>query len=251
MGIATEIKQKSSFVKRVLEDNKPYLPDVEFTEDGRLSFFRSKPPITNPTELQKYQQQTLERLNLVLCKIAQLEHVIGFLSEYRKTKKYQKLGITKAAYNAYHIENFYIRIIAIFDRALHLTNHVFSLGLPDNQVKYRLIIKMKQVKTSSVVKALKDIDSFLKKDKEIRNRLIHYEEYTDSKQSFIEGLEFFHIATGGKVVSPRMVNNMYKKYSQSKKGEFLVKLKKFQPLLSNFFESLLPVYTKHCEVLSK
>jgi hypothetical protein len=70
--------------------------------------------------------------------IDQIYFSINMLSGFRKKKK---SIMNRHDYIVFMIENFYLRITSIFDRALHFTNLIFDIGLPEKECRESTIIK--------------------------------------------------------------------------------------------------------------
>lgn len=146
----------------------------------------TKNPLRPPTATDTYVSSCLGALgNLVDCTERQ-KFALTLLSGYRKRSTADGIFITRADHIAYHLDGFYVSLVGLLDRALHLVNEVFDLGIPARACTMRNVAHDPQVKTTPTYADLKAIDSFVEPYRQRRHRSVHHERYSDGEMRTFE-----------------------------------------------------------------
>lgn len=116
----------------------------------------------------------------------QLEYALSLLSGYsRRRTRFGDL-ITRADYIAYQIENLYLRMTSVSDRALILSNEVLRLGFTHEDCRWGAITRHSRVVSSPVLDELSGLGEAIEPSRRTRNVVAHHERYSDEKLSEIE-----------------------------------------------------------------
>ena len=109
----------------------------------------------------------------------QMRYATEFLSGYRASLHLPKAGITRLDYIIYHIENHFVRVAMVNDRALQLVNLVFRLGIPERECRFSVVALNDHVRNSSIFKVLSKLHKETKEYRAQRNAVVHRETYSD------------------------------------------------------------------------
>ena len=88
-------------------------------------------------ELQFYVTRVGYSLAHTLPWVEQLHQAVHFLSDFGYSKKLRTDGIQRSHHLIYNIENYLVRLQAVYDRLLQLTNAVFHICMSDELVNHR------------------------------------------------------------------------------------------------------------------
>ncbi len=130
--------------------------------------------------LEKDEQSTVDCFKLVKeidLKIRDLNYCIYLIKYYPSNKKLRD-NITRHDYIIYHLEYFYINVVALFDRILKLSNFVHDIGLSDKYVKLDILITNKKI-SKQHVSALKKFNKSIEEIRGIQNNIKHKEKLKD------------------------------------------------------------------------
>ena len=125
---------------------------------------------------------------LILCQ--QLDHTVLYLSAFSPTDRMKRSGINRANQLQYTIENFLIRVPALYDRVLQLTNAVFFLGLHPKHCRHDTIIRNAHVAATDIPETLKSLYRLTAGYRQDRNTVIHRRSYVADD---LRTLELFHM----------------------------------------------------------
>lgn len=117
----------------------------------------------------------------------QADMSIGYLSSFHKKNSRSGAPITRNQYILYSVENVYIRLVSIFDRALILTNATLDLGFTLKQCRKKRILEHFKVQGSPVGTALEELDKLIEPYCEMRHSIIHHHRYSDGEFADIQG----------------------------------------------------------------
>jgi len=198
------------------------------------------------SDQQKFRMTTFRLLTEVLKKAELLNYCEAFINSYPKRRLWQK-NFSRADYVIYHLENYYRNITGILDRFLLFVNHLYRIGLPQNEVKFRLIINNENLKNEKVVAILKAFDKGIQGIKGLRNMIEHRGRYSDS---VIDEIGSYELILNKSESLTQKQKNVLKVYLKIKYSSYIRKKKK--ELVSNndqifiacdkFFDSLVSIY---------
>lgn len=163
-------------VSTSIKTHKIYL---EFSDEINLSareIMNAKRELRSPNFTKK--QVKINRLQRYLYEIEdKLEDInIGraFLNSPSALGRVYHRDVLRSNYIKYHKEFYYINIIAIFDRALHLINFLYNLGIADRHVKKDIILTNENI-NKELIKKMNAFDKSLKFIRETQNISKHKE----------------------------------------------------------------------------
>ena len=173
----------------------------------------------------------------------QIYFTIDLLSGYRKRKS---SIMNRHDYMVFMLENFYLRITSILDRALRLTNLVYEIGLPERECRESTVIKNLKIKGTDVEKTLKKINKYVNEYKPIRNQVAHQSTFHDDELNSIEG--FYILVDQDYTDDIYRFGHHYKtkadRYVAKRKTELKEVAENMKILVSEFFSALITVVKK-------
>jgi len=202
---------------------------------------RNKPNAirSSPTEKEKRAMNILFSANNIIECIDQINFTIEMLSGFRKRDK----GLmNRHDYVIFMIENFYLRITSILDRALRFTNLVFEIGLQDRECRVSEIIKDHQIRGTQLKILIEKLNKFTEEYRNERNQVAHSERFKDDLLTDIEGFYILQDIDESKEFNG--FNNFFKnradRYIAEKKIEFKEIAMKIENLIHEFFDVISP-----------
>lgn len=160
--------EKNIFVKKII-DAFPSFIQILKKKDKKIS---------QPKKVNFYFD--LFRLIMEInSKISDLKATVVMISSYPKKKPVAKI-FSRSEYIIYHLEYYYLSIIAIYDRLLHLINFLYNLGLKDKHVKKEIILENKNV-DKKIIKMMNELDKKISGIREIQNKIKHKSKYVDAE----------------------------------------------------------------------
>ena len=120
----------------------------------------------------KYMATVFKMAGEICTIVDQLYFSSKLLGGYRKDNVAK---MSRYEHIIYALENFYLRITSLYDRALRLINEVFKLGLEPRDCRRSTIQNNRNVKGfSDVYHALVAIDNFCTRYSQLRNTIAHH-----------------------------------------------------------------------------
>ena len=116
----------------------------------------------------------------------QMTYSVEFLSGLRARRTASGEPITRLDYVVYHMENHLIRTGSLLDRALHVVNVVFRLGVPERECRFAVIADNDHVRKSPVASALNSLERTIKPYRGQRNVVIHRRRHSEAGLERIE-----------------------------------------------------------------
>jgi len=173
-----------------------------------------------------------------------------FIKNYNVSSQIKSM-ISRYDYIMYHLEFYYINIVSIFDRMLHLVNFLYDLGLKDRFVNRDIIVTNKNV-DKNIIKLLKRFDKSLQGIRTLQNKIKHKERINErEKNKWIKDAELFEhvdsmkfLETGEKSEFLAYAKTNYAFYIKEKKKELLKNNKVLTEALNNFYNELMPQIKK-------
>lgn len=147
------------------------------------------------TSSERYSQRCLNGAGEVMFACDQLEFALAYLSGYRTRRTASGGLISRTDYISYQLENLYLRMTMVVDRALKLANDVFRLGVPPRECRFRAIADNDHVRATPVRLRLRALDKVVDPYRPTRNVIAHHERYSDEDLHEIEG--FFILEKAG------------------------------------------------------
>jgi hypothetical protein len=153
----------------------PYSPDqIRFT-------------LTRPLRAdEEYVHRTLLSAGELVTVCDQMVCAIEFLSGFRKRRMASGGLLTRLDYLVYYLEDYFIRVGMIMDRALQVVNVVFRLGIPEKECRFAVVAMNEHVSHTQVARCLQELEGILKPYRGHRNIIIHRCRYTDKGINKIE-----------------------------------------------------------------
>lgn len=145
---------------------------------------------------ENYVYKVWKAVNEIENKIKDLDACIILIKNYPKSKKLQKL-FSREEYITYHLAYYYIGIVAVFDRALHLINIIDDIGLADKDVKVEIISTNAKV-NNNTKKLLKSFNKSIGGIRSTQNIIKHKKQIWES--TFRDIADFEHIYTNSSVI---------------------------------------------------
>ena len=186
---------------------------------------------------------TLIGINKITECLDQIYFSIELLSGFRKKKD---SIMNRHDYVIFMIENFYLRITSIFDRALRLTNFIFDIGIPERECRVTTIINNTKIKGTDVATSLKALKKFSDNFKQIRNNIAHSKSFEDKDLNIIG--QFYYIIDNGDPDNLKRYSHIYKtrtdNYIKDKKIELNNSANEVYELITRYLDSLTPYINK-------
>jgi hypothetical protein len=180
----------------------------------------------------------------------QMVHAVEFLSGFRARKTAASGSLTRLDYMVYHLENYFIRVNMIMDRALQLVNAVFRLGIPEQECRFATVAKNEHVSLTQVAHCLRELEDILRPYRTHRNIIIHRRRYTDKG---LERVEPFYILEKADLNNQEddFIDEYYPLYKhltdqlvRTKKAEFSAYNQTVFAKVAELFVELLPVFNE-------
>ena len=175
--------QKSSFVRRVLEDAARVDRD---TSDPASRSLVEATPVRNLSEAEFHSSASGFALSHLLGLLDQLAKTPAYVLEYRRTKSLAARRVTRAADLTYHLEAFVVRTSMLEERVLQLCSAVCHTGLPLNAVSERAILKNSSVLSMGLSEPLKEFRKLCQPYAQVRNQVVHQHGYLDADLRRVE-----------------------------------------------------------------
>lgn len=233
-----------------IEKHEIYLNFIEELNPIAKKFHKANKKGKDPilSEREEFIFDIFQRLNEIVDKLKDLNYSVMFFSVYPNYKLWRS-KITRQEYIIYHLEYYYINIVALYDRLLHFVNFIYDLGLADQFVTLRSIITNKHVKKETI-KILKGIDKTLQGIRKIQNKIKHKEKFRDKKMYYPSLLEFQYRHNMFAEYAPEFQNELksdinffYRNYLISKKKELKENNKALGNGIKILLDNVLPIYT--------
>jgi len=141
----------------------------------------------NPTEYEYYIRNSAFYLTHFNSLLDQLQNAIDLLSNYNYSKNDE---IGRGKHLTYNVENYIIRISSVSDRLLQLINAIFHLGIHENHVNERHLLKNMKVSISKIPEEFKYFKKTISDSDGNRNTIVHRHSIMDEKLNKIE--IFYH-----------------------------------------------------------
>ena len=188
----------------------------------------------NPSVYQKYNFDALFSASNVLECLDQINYSIEMLSGYNQRNALFK---NRHDYIIFMLENFYLRITSIMDRILRFVNTVFEIGIPDRECKNSTIIKNENVKKTPLYKILTKMDKFIEQYRPQRNRIAHYEAYSEKELVDLQG--YYLLLEHAEEVDEELES--YRRLFKVETDEYVINKKKELRQISKDLEKMLVV----------
>ena len=209
------VKKVSTFVSKIILEN---------THIDENNNYIDKKPYDELCKEKIYIIDVFYAISDILNTIDQLEYVPIFLRRFPIRKYYAEEGISHPKYLRYHIENHFIRLSTLSDQIAILVNEIFNLGLPHKKCSIELLLEIKHLKNTEILKLLKSLRKGIQGVKTIRNDIIHRGIFVDKEFSEIEKIHLIYedVETKNNIISYADVRSITREYIKEK-IDFLVK----------------------------
>lgn len=195
--------------------------------------------ISKPTIEELYIIDILHSTSKINECIDQIYFSIEMISGFRKRKN---LTMNRHDHIVYMVENFYLRITSIFDRALRFCNSVFELGIPEKECRESTIIKNKKIIGTPIELSLRKLKKQIDKFRPIRNKVAHSETFRDEKLDTIES--FYYLMELEDTEDIKKFGNVYKtdtdRYVKMKKQELREFAEEIDKIIVELYDSITP-----------
>ncbi len=218
-----------TFVTNLLDDSKSILIDYDFNlSDIELE----KDPAFSEFEYYIHNTGFYAVHLLELCK--QLENALELFSNFNYSKK----KISRGDHITYNIENYIIRLSSLTDRILQTINAVFHLGIDENDVNERVIIRNIKVSRTETTKHFNKFKKTLNGYSSERNTIVHRHSYLNNQLKRIQ--MFYHLDFVKKLLNEKPY---FKHFRKQKLTEFIKEKKEeYHKTNESCFESMLPIF---------
>ena len=173
-----KLYKKNKFVKSIQLGSHDILDKGLPEHIKKLQNSESQSKYSKLSKKEKYILEVFKVYSNIMDKLDVLENIKLLIRTYPHNKTYRK-KITNNNHIRYHIEAYYLNLIGVFDRLMHLTNLIHDLGIDDKKVTYQIITTNKHLEKTKLKELLNNLFSKLKKQREVRNLITHYESYED------------------------------------------------------------------------
>lgn len=195
-------------------------------------------------ELQFYVTRVGYSLAHTLTWVEQLHQAVHFLSDFGYSKKLRTDGIQRSHHLIYNIENYLVRLQAVYDRLLQLTNAVFHICMSDELVNHSLIVSNLRVTRTKVPRLLKATRNTIKDKFDDRNDIVHRHSYMEPELRKIE-LLYMHTKESWESSGNRMpYKNLCFVRSQRMKQVTTAKKTEFEFINASLTAALHPLFTE-------
>lgn len=153
-------------------------------------------------------------------------------------------GMNRYNYIVYGIENYYLRLTSIHDRCLRLANVIFQLGLPERQCTNATITNNSHLRGSEVANSLKALDKFTNPFRSYRNTIAHEATYSEEDLEQLGLIHQFLDEDESWRDYRYPIKKMTDDFVIEKKMEYQRNLEGLELLVTNYFDSLYPVFVQ-------
>lgn len=249
---------KNKFYRKVIVDSQELIEQDE-RKERLVEAFKKKlnnEEITSRWDSlpldEKFHISTFRTMSQIIYKLESLDHCVSYINSYPNTYR-QKKNFGRSDYIKYHLENYYGNIVGVFDRCLHLINHLYDLGLAPQDIKYNLISKNKHLEGTEALKVLKIMHKGLEKVRSVRNYIEHQGSLADTELDDISMYELLYRNTETKEkihkILSAYIKVQYGSYLRNKKKEIGTNNDALVILVAALFNSLHQEYIKGMEKL--
>jgi hypothetical protein len=214
--------------------------------------YQTEFPLTRPLRAdEEYVRRAYISARELLTVCHQMVFAVEFLSGFRKRKMVSGGLVTRLDHLIYHLENHFIRVGMIMDRALQLVNVVFRLGIPERECRFTVVALNEHVSHTQVTHCLQELEHILEPYKGHRHIIIHRRRYTDKG---IEKIEPFYILESVGLDEEKtdiitelypLVKSLTDKEVRSRKAELSKCNQTVFKEVSKLFTELLPVFNEN------
>lgn len=197
------------------------------------------------TKQERYLRSTYLSASEIRSLCEQLSFSVALLSGYRASSKQHK-DSSRLEYITYQLENYILRHSMVLERALQFTNIAFQLGTPDAECKFSVVAKNFKVTPTKVHSALNRIKRVSSDFHRARNAISHQRGYWDLND---ETYDVYLLDTVTRKHHEDREKFMYlakletDKYVESKKNKLNQQNKKVFQVVSDFFDSVHPIFS--------
>jgi len=238
--------------------HKIYLDFIDELNPIAIKFYNANKKRKDPilTKREEFVFDIFHKLNEIEKKLKDLNYSVMFFSVYPNYKPWRD-NITREDYIIYHLEYYYINIIALFDRLLHFVNFIYNLGLSDHFVTLKCITTNDHV-DKNTVRILKKIDTALQGIRSTQNKIKHKKKHRDKKLYHASLIEFHGrhntFSEYTKELNQELQSDMnyfYREYLRTKKQELIKNNKVLGDTIKILLDNIFPIYEKRKLEVSK
>lgn len=208
---------------------------------------------------EKYAQAVLFAASEFVGTIDQMKYATASLAGYRKRDpRGSRFAPTRLDHLTYHLENHIIRTVMLTDRALQLTNVVFSLGLPERECSESTVVKNSHVSNTAAGMVLRSLLKFVAPVRQQRNVIIHRHRHQEHR--FDRFAKFFILeqfeqgADPANRVTPKyewFFRTLTNKYVEERKGELTAQNVAAEDIGEALFDALQSVFDHEWQIRNR
>lgn len=212
-------------------------------KEGVAHFKKTRKPIPYEklSDIDRFWADTFRSLWELEKKYKDLSACLYFISSYPKNLRIGKF-FSRKEYIIYHLEFYYIGIIALYDRLLKFINHLYDLGLDERDTRDEIIMRHSKV-DPKIKKLLRAYRNGTDRARRIQNQIKHKEGMTIKELDNPSALEFLAAQEDSFLKKHSLDSEFLKKGAKFLYGDFLFKrkkeLKKNEEEMFTFLHTLL------------
>jgi len=172
-----------------------------------------------------YFQRLQKRVDEIDKKIKDL--YIGYDLLFRQKYVFTNKFYSRTEFNLYHIEFFFINLIALFDRYLHLINFLYELNIPDTKLRSVKTLEKEAKKQNKIINIeiinyLNAIHNEIDKTniRLVQNKIKHKTKYYDQRVNLIDVADFLITQGDNEIMEfKEFIMQEYKRYRKTLRKE--------------------------------
>ncbi|MFH1546528.1 MAG: Cthe_2314 family HEPN domain-containing protein [Patescibacteria group bacterium] len=243
---------ENGFVKRLNELNSEIIRKSENLPVNRKRRESGEKTIFSPQGSDRYCVDAFMAMVQITSVIDSLDHTRIYICRYPYSKSNKSIGITQSSYMRYFEENYYLRVVSLFDRLCFLVNVIYEIGLPSRSAKFHLLQEISYLKGIKIIKLLKDFEKCMSAYKEQRNSFVHRKDLCHE--------DLNHLALAELILSSGHKKDMeFKGYAKISlmlyKNKIKIKMKKeikdMKLFVDLFFKEISTEFEKRLDIKNK
>jgi len=178
-----------------------------------------------------------------------LNHVVIYIKDFPKPRRYLKQGITQYDWIQYHYHIYMVGIVGLYEVALKLTNGVFRLGIDEKQVKQSIIEENLWVKSTGVSESLHTFREATFHIRVPRNLFLHGGDLL--KLDELDTLDIISIVSRLHLCEypPDVIKDMFRVDIGKLVKRMASEIASIENHARSLFDKLLPIYNFHASIL--
>lgn len=163
------------FIREVMSNLSPFIKDVgdRFLEKVKESGTIRSSKTSSPSWPTSYDLDVFWKASYLMDSFELMEEAQLYIDHFPQPRAYERKGITQDKWIEYHYQIHVVTLVGIEDRAFHLTNSVFRLGLDPQDCRAGAVMNNAWIRGTDVADSLKKIKKLINPERDTRHGIIH------------------------------------------------------------------------------